>query len=823
MSNTENASGPTPFNKKRGNDNPNDKFIYRPPHLQVRGKATTFNPTSPSSSTTYPPSPSTPTRRENKMGSTDKHAKAFQRSNNWRIRDTTDLSPSTRMSTPPSGHASGRVRDVLSHPRVTEPESPSRSRTRQRQQLMITYPGVPRDQTGALRSPLKSPSKAEHFDSPGLSTTLHGSEIDPSRETSFQSSSTRPFDGPRSRLPLPTTKEGDAGRRNARPLIGVLKKIHSAKPIIPKNVHVETAALKKDTRSVAVKAWLTEPSGPAESERKREEENKRDPVPGNNVQQPTQDNSILPLPSDRIILDFGLDSLFSDFHNMALENKQIKSPQAQANVGSAMANADKETPIEMSEVSSGDTLPIDIAVKEILDDSLADWGSISIDEAQKRWHNSKDSWRSALKHLNAQVYGYNQRNRCLNDKEIPELLGLLEILSHEYHIQCEKLTSQSTENLEIIRVALSDCLITFASEHHTHNRIQQFLDVKARMEAWRKQVWEQGFRNAWETLGSEFREAVTRGAVMRNYYDPLSGRFANICEIDGDVHTRSHRTLRGYRIDIDGTVTVMKQDPGELEYVWAESQSPVSSPPASPPTESPFRKGIKFDCNWFNENGEFTISENVFSLVDAKSRPQKKKSDDESLLIIDTSFVAAMDQYIEEFAAMVGTIVREAALENIDLQASHFVTICSKLEATLKSRFALNENDTLNGIASLSGMELINAIWDQLSRMHTAACRPVGIQPYVTGLARKLSVHLTLVYSELQEKNKTIIETPGSATMAEIETQGPGTHTAASLPAILEGDFQTVMSDEQGTMALIEQSKDDDPDLRDPTDKGPAD
>ncbi|KAF3911903.1 hypothetical protein ABW21_db0204677 [Orbilia brochopaga] len=504
--------------------------------------------------------------------------------------------------------------------------------------------------------------------------------------------------------------------------------------------------------------------------------------------------STTPWPQDQIKLDFGLDSLFTEFKDMDLETALLKSEANSIKVTHGEKDTDHDQAAQAESTSSN----LGSALQELLEETLSYWGQRADDATIKRLQDNKGSWQSTLKTLNMRWHGDRNINRCMKDKDIFDLLEFLEILSHEYHVHCRNETEEAHQSRRYIAEELKLCLHIFVSDDDINSRHRKFVNVKTRICDRLRRAWEQEFRKSWNRLGDDLRSTLIGGTLVRNYYAPLSGQCINIYEFSQDHDVRAYKLLPNFRINIDGTVTHVERTPEEDEYIWREGHSPSSSPPTTPPDETSFKKGIKFDGSWFDENGTFIISAGLFFIVNARSRPCKRKNDDESLLIIDTSFMAAMNQYVKEFAEIVGGIVEESVRENLPLNPPHVFTLATFLATELKSRLALNEDDTLADIESLTQPNIFSIIWDQVNPMLTTAKKHIALQPYVTKLETKLLQHLYTIYAELRENDKVTIEVQ-SDTTAAAATQGLATHDALSAPAVRAGNLGTLRGDDQAT------------------------
>ncbi|KAJ6263828.1 hypothetical protein Dda_2400 [Drechslerella dactyloides] len=822
MSDKQDATGRVPPSTKSGL--PSRKPYQMP---AMRPKGFTTNTASTPSSPSKPPEDYNLSRYDRKRSSKDKEPTPSQASMDWRARDDKVKTGGSKIGilAPKRIPADPRNSFSNTHAQTPIPGPSSSAQPKQRKESMITYPGSSRpdrgNRTGTLGSPVGTPMKTEDLHSPGLSTTVHGSETDVSPETSFQSSSSKSLMSPKSKIPFRTPIRNVQKQEQSRvsttpvgpesPQAGFVKKIHNEAAGSNDSTSTETlpdkSALPEDTQKRGNgngKEILVTPgsfssavndSKAAKAGKSKKEENE---TRNQELQASIQNVNATPWPNHRIQIDFGLDSLFVDIKNIGLEEHSTASAKIQPDAGSARQGSSDDKISSDKTAESSLSMRVKMAVEEVLEETLAYWQPDSKNERQKASKDSKYGWRNVLRDLNVKVHGDIYRNRCMNDDDIADLLEFLEILCHDYGVHYT-ISPESKQTAEV-RKYIQSCLGTFTSSNDTHTRRLQFLVTKSNLLGMRKSLWEQEFRASWEATAPEFRHAVTQGnTVIRNYYAPTSGHCINICEFDRESQNRGYKLLPDFRIEMSGAVKPVQREPAEEEYIWGESNSLVNSPPGTPPDRVPFKRGTKFDERWFDENGEFQIPEDPFFLINAISRPQTKKNDDESLIVIDASFVTAMERYIEEFAGIVGMIVEEMALEGIALNLTHFGGISSFLMTELKSRFALHENDLLEGIDSLNSMAIFGAMWDQLYGMFNATTKQITLQPYVAELTRKLSGHLSLVYSELQRDNRVILEIQGGIVPTATETVAPITHAALSTCAFSAGDFGTVPVDNQST------------------------
>ncbi|EPS40762.1 hypothetical protein H072_5352 [Dactylellina haptotyla CBS 200.50] len=370
------------------------------------------------------------------------------------------------------------------------------------------------------------------------------------------------------------------------------------------------------------------------------------------------------------------------------------------------------------------------------------------------YEDARLKWQDALKDMNRKIHGNGER--CMQDSDIPHLIGFLESLVHEYmYSQCTPQASTKPKDFagEVIEM-MANCIRIFLKLNDEEERFAAFMSLKSNILQAKVDLWYELFTDNYKTTTVEFKDLLSapENKCIRNYYSPQTKKFVSVCEFHQDGFEKAHRIFDGHDITTDGTVrsgTTAK----EVEYE-PKKLSPSTSPPKTPPRGFNFLKGSKICDRHFDKDGNLCIEPSMFFIVNARATGPKKRADDEGLLIIDTEFIKVMDLYVNEYIWYIGHLVAQMAAQEVELSSGHAASISAIFAHEVMTRLALHDKEDLSVIESFHNANLFNTFWQPLYNVYKNTRKNESSERDLKDLSFNLSEILKIAYRDLHSYGK---------------------------------------------------------------------
>ncbi|KAK6523377.1 hypothetical protein TWF281_001357 [Arthrobotrys megalospora] len=381
------------------------------------------------------------------------------------------------------------------------------------------------------------------------------------------------------------------------------------------------------------------------------------------------------------------------------------------------------------------------------------WGEDPHTPLQDEVLDAAYSWKERLLSAINALRTEEDRDRGIDNPEVPDLLKYLELASHEYKLRCRL----SDERAYDILLTIRECLLKYFLIHDETLRLRALRQaVQTSMEL-RRTFWQKTF-DEWrrrEDLDFKVEESVVH---MINYYSPALAKSANICEVKGEAAERNHKRLEDFTIGIDGKVRVVEQLV-ERKYEFA-TMSPRKVPPSTPPKGISFKAGYKYDRSFFDEKGGFQIPITALSMIDTRVQLARKRYDDEGLLLIDGGFASAMVQYIQEAVDTIVLIVSRMPGATIDLKVPHGHQIANALANKFQLLLTGRKKEAFLGdqIDALNPRNVFNAFWHTMCDLYQTCKMGQPYEKYKRELVIDLQGQLCRIYRELHLKELVSIQ-----------------------------------------------------------------
>ncbi|KAF3930323.1 hypothetical protein ABW19_dt0203690 [Dactylella cylindrospora] len=327
----------------------------------------------------------------------------------------------------------------------------------------------------------------------------------------------------------------------------------------------------------------------------------------------------------------------------------------------------------------------EIIIKKInsyLDRTTEFWGPDNCKFPQRQLKDRKEGWKNILQNLNVELYGYECKQRCIEDVDIPELIRFLEILTDEYMYRASRATVSTSSKTVIDKVVsdMNDCIKTFLTEHSSEKRFLRFREIKEAAHVFREKTWKETYKNeliriAKSKESSSFSPFAPNINQVRNYYAPSSAASINLCQIEESKETVSHQLLQQYKVEFDGIIEETKGLTDEIVMVWGQIKSLLSTPPKSPPEDSTFTKGMKLSNLTVGTNGAFHITKLAYESIE-KTVPLsviKFSQIYAGAVIFDRFFANRLKGFLREFASQTGDIILQATTEDLKIEAEEYL------------------------------------------------------------------------------------------------------------------------------------------------------